>query len=361
MVKIKPDCTIIIPTFNRPYCLGRILEYYDKCGKDFEIIVADSSSDENKEKNKKIIALFTNLNISYLSDYPSEINPFQKWCDALNRVESKYCVFCADDDFITPNGIDQSVGFLEKNPKFTTAHGRYIHFELKDDKTGKPQFYWKTPWICKSITCENLEDRLKFFFSNFYSDTYVYSVYRTDFFKFIFNECMKFTNHVQANELFFVAMTLIYGKIKNLDVLYGVREYGSMTGAAIKKRDWILEIESSGTYDEEYNKFKEGLAAHISKNSELTIEQSKKVVDENISIYIKKYYTYSTSSIDKVIARKVRMISHDLYKILRELYYLLFKRSEKVAYYRKYHYEIDKIRLYVIKYYTNCKMYGSDI
>ncbi|MBA7581945.1 hypothetical protein ES708_23862 [subsurface metagenome] len=46
--KMNNLCTIIIPTYNRPDRLKRLLDYYNKYGKNFNIIVADSSSKENK-------------------------------------------------------------------------------------------------------------------------------------------------------------------------------------------------------------------------------------------------------------------------------------------------------------------------
>ena len=46
--------TIIIPTYNRPKYLERILSYYNGFKENYNIIVADSSLNENKEINKKM-------------------------------------------------------------------------------------------------------------------------------------------------------------------------------------------------------------------------------------------------------------------------------------------------------------------
>ena len=100
--------TILIPTHNRPGYLKRILSYYSDCGIAYNVIVADSSSTDNKEISKKFISSISSTNISYIS-YPQEINLFHKFADALKYVNMKYCVICADDDFITPNGINQPI------------------------------------------------------------------------------------------------------------------------------------------------------------------------------------------------------------------------------------------------------------
>ncbi len=138
-------CTIMIPTYNRPKYLKRILSYYNGFEENYNIIIADSSLNKNKEINKKYISAFSNLNILYLDHYSPKINAFHKFADMVNYADREYCVFCADDDFITPNGINQSVTFLEKNPDFSCAQGHYISFYLKINKM--------VPKNCRVIVC----------------------------------------------------------------------------------------------------------------------------------------------------------------------------------------------------------------
>ena len=49
-------CTILIPTYNRSDYLRRILSYYNEYGGNYNIIVADSGSDETKKMNKETIS-----------------------------------------------------------------------------------------------------------------------------------------------------------------------------------------------------------------------------------------------------------------------------------------------------------------
>lgn len=102
-----PEFTIIIPTHNRPDRLKRLLDYYNKYGKNFNIIVADSSSNENKMLNSKNILLLSNNNLLHLK-YPTDIELLsEKMPNASKYIKTKYCVYCADDDFIIPNEINQ--------------------------------------------------------------------------------------------------------------------------------------------------------------------------------------------------------------------------------------------------------------
>ena len=99
--------SLIIPTYNRPNRLRRLLDYHNKYGKNFKIIIGDTSTDENKLQNKKNISVFSNLDILYLDHYSSKVNPFHKFADMVNYVKKKYCVLCVDGDFIILNGINQ--------------------------------------------------------------------------------------------------------------------------------------------------------------------------------------------------------------------------------------------------------------
>ena len=85
-----------------------------------KIIVADSSREEIKNINKKTISVCSNLDIFFLDEFPQidefpgASGQFLKLRDAVEIVEDKYCVACADDDFITPKGTKKSIEFLER-------------------------------------------------------------------------------------------------------------------------------------------------------------------------------------------------------------------------------------------------------
>ena len=279
--------TIIIITHNRSSCLRRLLDYYKRNKNDFKIIVADSSSDENKIVNKEIISSFPDLDILYLYDYSDKVEIRYQFADAINHVKTKYCLLCADDDFITPKGIKQSVNFLESNPDFTVALGYFISFYSKTKKRGEKQFYWKPLYSHKSITFPDPKLRLAKHLSD-YSLVTIFGVHRADFFKMIFRETLKFTDAERFAELLPSMLTLIYGKMKCLDVLYAVREI-TLDSSGIAGED-IYDFIKEGSYNGKYTKFRNCLATHLSKKSHLKIEESEKVIDDAMSAYLKKYY-----------------------------------------------------------------------
>ncbi len=289
MMKNKmTKCTILIPTYNRPEYLKRILSYYNGFEENYNIVIADSSSIENKEINKKNISLFSNLDILYLDYYSSKINPFHKFADMVNYVEKKYCVFCADDDFIIPNGINQSVTFLEKNSDFSVAQGRFIAFSIKNNKNkGSKQFHWVPIYASKSIIFSDPKDRLYEHLSNYTLPT-IYAVHRTDLTKMIFNETIKYVSDDQFIELLPSLLDLIYGKMKKLDVLYSSREMIVGSGGQTSKS--LEDFRKEGTYESKYIDFKNCLAKHLLKNSQMDSDEAKELIDEAMSKYLKKYY-----------------------------------------------------------------------
>jgi glycosyltransferase domain-containing protein len=285
------EVSIIIPTYNRPNYLKRLLEYYSKFGGDkssFNIIVADCSSDESKKKNKETIDSFPDLKILHLSAYAETIKIYHQVADSLNRVQSRYCLICADDDFITPNGIKQSIEFLENNPDFIATHGLYINFRFQDDRRKETRFRWRSIHFSTfSIESKDAKSRLEYHSANLVST--FFAVYRTEYLKMIYEELLR--SKVAAGnpifgEWFITILTLTYGKLKSLDILYCARDANTPRANPVQLLHTMIK---DGTYDEEYARFRDYLATHISRQSQLDIEESMELVDKTMSVYLEKY------------------------------------------------------------------------
>lgn len=280
--------TILIPTYNRPNRLRRLLDYYNKYGKNFNIIVADSSSNENKLLNSKNILSLSNNNLLHLK-YPTDIVClYEKIPDASKYIKTKYCVSCADDDFIISNAIIKSISFLENNPDFSCVQGRYIAFYLKGNSLPAKKFIY-TPLYAnyESNIFKNAKDRL---FSNFvnYMHT-VYSLHRTDLFKMIYNENSKYVDDFYFGELLPSMLDLIYGKAKKLDILFCAREV--IFDPARRTRKNFNDFIKDGTYEKKYNKFRGCLAKHLTKNSQVNSDEAKELIDKAMSEYLGRSYS----------------------------------------------------------------------
>lgn len=347
------NCDIIIPTYNRPAYLHRILDYYDSFGEGLSIIVADSGSDENRKLNRDVIASVSNLSIRYLDHYSTDLNPHHKFADAVNYAKKKYCVFCADDDFITLNGIKQSVDFLEKNPDFSVAQGRYIGFRVRTDEGKKQRFRWKFADPPRSIEFPDPETRLEYHLSNYFIST-AYGVHRTEFLQMVYQEFLNSeADPFLFGEILPSMLTIIYGKMECLDVLYGARDAEPVMG-----RTWptLRDAIEAGTFDEKYVKFRDCLAGHLSKNSRLGIEESGKLVDKAMSSYLKKINCIvDTDNTDKSVPApksKQRVFLDSLHlpdwmdKGITTSYNTLFNKPVSIP--PEYHDDFNKIRLQVL-------------
>ena len=356
---------MIIPTYNRPDYLRRILNYYNEYGRDYDIcniIVADSSSGENERINKETISSLSSLNTSH-RHYPSDVKRcfYYKIADSLNQAKTEYCVVCADDDFITPHGIKMAIEFLENNPDFTCAHGSYIAFYSKADERARQQFYWMPIYPYKSITSPDAKTRLLLGFSN-YCQTF-YAVHRTDFLNMIWKETMKFASDTRFQEFLPSMLALVYGKMKRLDVLYDAREKMVDSAGSTSKnlRDFIKD----GTYNEKYAGFKECLAIHLSRTSQPNIDEAKKVVDEGMTAYMKKH-SYSNEYFKGILMHKMkdildysklpRWIDEEIRTLYRRLFVLPKQmrlddfRSSMDILPSKYYDDFNKIRRHVLLY-----------
>ena len=283
------DITVIIPVHNRVLFLPQIFEYYSKLGNRIKpkIIVADSSSPDNLEKNKTVIGQYANLNIFHLSVQTSGRTLFDKIIESLNYVDTEFCVCCADDDFITVSGLEETILFLKNNLDFVAAHGNYISFYTKTNrKNNREEFYWQPIYFNHSIESNLPSDRLTDQFLN-YKQT-LYAVHRTRDMKRIYDEARKNLNTevkmLLFSELLSAKLAAIMGKIKDLQIFYSARrEHAIYQGQHIK---WplIRDYAEDGRLEGESIEFKECIVKNLlSAQPDLSQEKVRKLVNDGFS------------------------------------------------------------------------------
>jgi len=330
MNDVNSGCNIMIPTYNRPDYLQRILDYYDNFREEFRIIIADSSRDEIKEINEKTVHSVSNLNIKYLNHYPTEKNHWLKYADMLNYATEKYGLICADDDFITPTGINQAVEFLEKNADFTVAHGRSLRFWPRSVRGNRQQFFCKLPDRFLSITFAEPDKRLSHHLSH-YAPTF-YGVHRKDFLKLIFKEGANFFYDCCFSELLLSVLTLIYGKTKCLEVFYAAREASPDSLGVNRKK--LKDLSKDDLYKSKWDQVIHCLSVHLAGNSKLTLDEAKEVVDDAMSLYLLEVTRIKKPIKDKLARRTKNSLENSklprwIYKGVRSIYRRLFLSKQK--------------------------------
>lgn len=294
--------TIVIPTFNRPDYLQRLLRYYNRSGSDhyFKIIVADSSYPENKPKNAEIINSCPELGILYLDDFPVTIHPNIKISGALDHVETPYSVVCPDDDFVIIDAVNRSIDFFEKNDEFTCVHGRYIRFYLTDDKKNKKEkarFHWHSVYPPRSIIDDDQKKRVITHLSD--PMNMLHAVYRTEFLRMIHQENRQYIRDSFFGEEFLSALPFFYGKMQVLDGIFALKDAQSTpkTTAKEDKRHFYFpsDYRREGTYEKRYSAFIDTLSKHLAKCAKEDISRSKQFLDAIFLEHIEKNYSTPTA------------------------------------------------------------------
>ena len=270
-MKLSEKITVIIPTHKRYQYLKSSFDYWSQTG--IQILVADSSTSKFQNRIPD--------NVSYYH-YPEKSFAY-KLVDVLKKVETDYSVLCADDDFLTPIGLESSVDFLENNTDYVIAQGKYTLFVKPNIPTGN--YIWRSIYALKSIEQELSSTRLFDYLSDYSMTTY-YAVHRTEILKSIWESTRKHTDNNDARflELLPAMLSVIYGKIKVLDVLYSAREYNTDSTGQTSKR--IQDFIKEGIYDKKYQKFRKCLTNALVSKEDISEEKASKLIDKAMTDYL---------------------------------------------------------------------------
>lgn len=277
---------VIIPTHNRTNYLKRVLDYYSDQNSDFNFIVADSSSPTIKQLNKKLVRNYSKLRILYIDKFSDKLIQSHKFAEMVKYAKSKYCVFCADDDFIVPEAIKECIIFLEKNPDYVAAHGTYIGFYLFNSLIGIKRFWWQFRHSPISISSSNPVERLSSLLTN--SSQILWSVRRTAVVKDCYAQFKKIDFDPSLlpvmGELLPDSLTILKGKVKGLDTFYAARQF---FGSVISYYPNLQDAINKGIYDLEYNKFKKCILKNLNKVTTSGENTASKTIDLAIEKVIK--------------------------------------------------------------------------
>ena len=307
---VQDNFSLVIPTYNREKYLRRILSYFAKHNYECKIVIADSSFEEKKILNQRVVDSFSQLQIKYLSFHP-DVSPFQKFADAISSVTTKYCVMCADDDFITPNSMKKCIDFLERNPEFTAVGGYYYDFLALKQSNRKKTFFWRK-YLFSSENIENYmtitspepKDRLSIHFTNYFPT--IYYIHQTDFLQMIYKEILQNTSDVRFGEILLDMLTIIHGKIQTLDILYGARE--SIVTSSTSTYSRLSHFINNGTYDEKFQKFRECLVNHLIEKQEISVQDAEKIINDGMESYIQNRLAVNNKDSVNCIRQLIRTL-----------------------------------------------------
>jgi len=169
------NCTIIIPTFERPNFLSMQIAWLNYEKFEGRLLIADSSSDQIFRSNAKLIkdAKFETTHID-CRGLPEKDSTKK----SIDVVTSEYVCWTGDDDFQVMSGLNKTLNFLKKNRNIGAARGQGIRLYLDKIANNSHNFFFRT-YDPPLALGDNFEKRLKSFMKNGGGDTH-YSVCRTD-------------------------------------------------------------------------------------------------------------------------------------------------------------------------------------
>lgn len=110
--------SICIPTYNRPNFLPFTLRRSRLDFPDADIVVSDDASpdvdwyDISIDDFRPLPGLYGNRWFGQTEN----IGPFPNMLRALTLAEGQYAVYCADDDYLLPEGIAEGIAYLDAHP-----------------------------------------------------------------------------------------------------------------------------------------------------------------------------------------------------------------------------------------------------
>lgn len=208
--------TFVIPTFNRPQLVQRLARYYAKRAAAHKLLILDSSRPEVIEENSKAFAN-AGPQVRYLT-FPQSLPSLKKILQGLEAVDTPYASFCADDDVIFPDALNQSLDFLDANVGYATAHGLYLNFRQEGSDV-----HVSGEYAGPGNELNAAEARVFRLLQRY--ESLFYGVFRTKDLVDIFRAMQVFPS-AAFQELFQSVATVICGKVKRLPVFYGARQSG---------------------------------------------------------------------------------------------------------------------------------------
>lgn len=215
--------TLVIPTYNRPVQLRRLLMSLQRQGLPSNVLVADSSTDENHALN---VASVRDAGLPVqLVRFAQTISPFDKFQEAVASVDTDYCSMCADDDFLVVDSLASIVDCLRQRPDCVAAHGWYYTF-YETHHLGITSVVYKGSYEEADALA-----RLHAMCARYEAVTY--AVYRTAVMADVLLQVRALPT-ILSKEFGAGALTMLAGKVARVPALY----YGRSLGPSEQYANW---------------------------------------------------------------------------------------------------------------------------
>jgi len=270
--------TLLIPTINRSDFLIRQLNYYKDIGFQGHICIGDSSEERHIKNTKRAIErLQDSLTITY-REYPYIKDP-EVVRRLLEFVVTPYAAYVADDDFLIPNAMEQCTLFLEEHSDYNSAHGAALTINLKSSgaygQVAKAKRYPQPV-----IEEESARGRILNLFSDYAVP--LFSVHRTESWRKMYGDILTISDRTFAGELLPCSLSVIQGKVKDLDCLYLVRQDHNQRYQLPDQYQWI----SNPNWIHMYHLFIDILAKELANKDGISQDKAQETIEHAFDLYM---------------------------------------------------------------------------
>ncbi|MFA4905591.1 MAG: TIGR00180 family glycosyltransferase [Candidatus Margulisiibacteriota bacterium] len=227
--------TIVIPTMNRSDFLIRLLNYYANTGYKHRILIGDSSDPTHVEQAKNAIKeMEGKLSIIYQECPGLGVGAcLQK---LMKSISTPYVAVLSDDDYLVPNGMDKCLVYLENHPEYNAAHGKAVLISLDvSGPNGQIQHLGEYKQCSREEGAAS--QRLIKHLSDYSSSTFC--VYRTRSWQTMLKNSQEISDRSFSDELLFSGLSVVLGKVKELDCFYLVRQGHGQRYLLPDLFDWV--------------------------------------------------------------------------------------------------------------------------
>jgi len=207
------DHTLLIPSYNRPALLQRLVRHYSDRARPMTLLVLDSSTPDIVDQNAKTLSAYGSLRHV---PFPTTISMATKLARGIELVETPYVSICADDDLVFPDGLREATAFMRQQPDYVSAHGLYLNFRLAGN-----DLHLTREYAGPGNDAQDPGARIFRLLQRY--ESLFYGVFRTSDLQDIFSAVPTLpTLHYQ--ELFQSVAALIKGKVHRFPRLYAARQ-----------------------------------------------------------------------------------------------------------------------------------------
>lgn len=271
--------TLLIPTKNHSDLLLRLLKYYRDLNFQGCICIGDSSDDAfHIECTKRALdELQHKLHIIY-REYPG-LNITHCMTSLVHQAPTRYAAAVMDDDFLVPSGLQRCVLFLEANPEYVAAHGVAALFSVSSGAAyGQIESvgYYRQPVIEGKSASQRLTDHL----GNFAG--IMFSVHRVESWRAMYKDATLVPDRWVSEELLPSCLSVIQGKVKELDCLYLMRQVHAQRAFHVDTFDAL----TSPTWSPSYEVFRNRLSQELVERDGISMHQAREVVKRALWSYL---------------------------------------------------------------------------